>query len=639
MAPVPAPEIEALPSDEGTPLQTTDESALLLGAQYNGIHSPGYLAAEGEGQWTTSSASIEDDEPPESRLAGDRGLRDHSLFSSGGSKPGSLGGSTFSLETGPRQETRQRRYDIPIEQIEEHRQQSRGASFLDWVKSWAIPGIGMFCEAYFIFSIGNISPLLAAARPACVQQYQECPEGLINSEHFVQVAGIMVGMFTMGFVADQIGRKWGSVMCAAFMFAGGVILTASGGPSLLVWAWLFTVGQAIFGYGVGGEYPLASSSAAERAEASKEMRNRRGEMIVCTFSMQGWGNFVNTCVILIFLTVFGQTAVETRKLDKKLLDLTWRLSFVVGLVPVVFMLMYRLFFLKESKVFMKHQKDSSVLWKEQGVLWKHYWHRLVGTCGAWFFWDVSFYGNKLFQSTFINIISGGHASIQVNLMWTALNSFIALVGYYFAAFTIDKKWMGRVRLQNMGFLIVFVCFLVCGVEYDWLISTPQTLHLFQFLYFASSFFGQFGPNATTWMLPGEIFPTDVRATCHGLSATIGKLGALLAGIFFEFMTIKAKFYVSAFFNLFGLVVTILFVPNILGLDLREGDIRWLALYNGDPYHGEAVNPDMLSMYERMTGIGKQYSQHKALEMMRMRELADRDATHKASVTAQASRFA
>ncbi len=44
--------------------------------------------------------------------------------------------------------------------------------------------------------------------------------------------------------------------------------------------------QFIFGYGVGGEYPLASSSAAERAEASKALRFRRGEMVVCTFSMQ-----------------------------------------------------------------------------------------------------------------------------------------------------------------------------------------------------------------------------------------------------------------------------------------------------------------------------------------------------------------
>ena len=71
----------------------------------------------------------------------------------------------------------------------------------------------------------------------------------------------------------------------------------------------------------------------------------------------------------------------------------------------------------------------------------------------------------------------------------------------------------------------------------------------QALYFLSSFFGQFGPNATTWLLPGEVFPTDIRATCHGISAATGKVGALVAGIWFAYLTNADKFYVAAFFNL------------------------------------------------------------------------------------------
>lgn len=153
----------------------------------------------------------------------------------------------------------------------------------------------------------------------------------------LQVSGIIVGMLLMGFIADQIGRKWGSVLTAAFMFVGGIMLTASNGTTIQGWAIMFAVSQVclqncarrfnvqckecifacnlplkqlhdpslgavshvrgsdltvacsaqfIFGYGVGGEYPLASSSAAERAEANKALRFRRGEMVVCTFSMQ-----------------------------------------------------------------------------------------------------------------------------------------------------------------------------------------------------------------------------------------------------------------------------------------------------------------------------------------------------------------
>ena len=55
---------------------------------------------------------------------------------------------------------------------------------------------------------------------------------------------------------------------------------------------------------------------------------------------------------------------------------------------------------------------------------------LFGCALAWFFWDVSFYGNKLFQSTFIKILSPG-ASILLTLEWTLLNSFISLVASSF----------------------------------------------------------------------------------------------------------------------------------------------------------------------------------------------------------------
>ena len=40
----------------------------------------------------------------------------------------------------------------------------------------------------------------------------------------------------------------------------------------------------------------------------------------------------------------------------------------------------------------------------------HYWSRIVATAGGWFFWDFSFYGNRVFQTTFVNILSGGSAS-------------------------------------------------------------------------------------------------------------------------------------------------------------------------------------------------------------------------------------
>lgn len=50
---------------------------------------------------------------------------------------------------------------------------------------------------------------------------------------------------------------------------------------------MYTMSQAVFGVGVGGEYPIASTSASERAEADESLHSKRGETVMLTFSMQG----------------------------------------------------------------------------------------------------------------------------------------------------------------------------------------------------------------------------------------------------------------------------------------------------------------------------------------------------------------
>ena len=75
----------------------------------------------------------------------------------------------------------------------------------------------------------------------------------------------------------------------------------------------------------------------------------------CT--LQGWGNLVNTAILCILLAIFGQTG---GKYNHHSLDAVWRISFGLGLIPVTGMLVYRLFFLQESKVWVKHNKPASV---------------------------------------------------------------------------------------------------------------------------------------------------------------------------------------------------------------------------------------------------------------------------------------
>jgi PHS family inorganic phosphate transporter-like MFS transporter len=45
---------------------------------------------------------------------------------------------------------------------------------------------------------------------------------------------------------------------------------------------------------------------------------------------------------------------------------------------------------------------------------------------------------------------------------------------------------------------------------------------------------QTGPNASTFVIAEEVFPTKYSCTCQGFSAALGKLGSIMAQIFLTY---------------------------------------------------------------------------------------------------------
>ena len=101
---------------------------------------------------------------------------------------------------------------------------------------------------------------------------------------------------------------------------------------------------------------------------------------------------------------------------------------------------------------------------------------------------------------------------------------------------------------------------------------------------------------------GELYPTEMRTTAHGISAGVAKLGALWASIWFNYepmLVNRNKFWSTATFNGAGFLLTLLFLPDPLRISLAETDRRWRYITSGRTYHGEAVNTKSLSLFERM----------------------------------------
>ncbi|KAF9767847.1 hypothetical protein IL306_014917 [Fusarium sp. DS 682] len=479
-----------------------------------------------------------------------------------------------------------------------------------------IPGAGLGLEGYVLFSIGNLEPLFKAVWPDCWgKEPTTCSHNWIASVTYLEIIGIMVGQAVVGVMGDWVGRRWGLIQDAAIMFVGLLMLTASWGLTLQGWVICYAWSLFFYGFGVGGEYPITATSSLEGVSSggrisTREDRLHRGRRVTTAFLMQGWGQFVNQVILIVLLAIFNN-GKSSPPYSASAAQYTFRLSFAFPAIGTLWLLYYRTYRMRSAgKQLAEAKKRSNVTGYDVNALrhcFTNFGGRLFATAGTWFCNDVFFYGNKLFQGQFIKVISPDSKSIFTTWTWNLVNITVSLAGYYLASLLIDNKMYGRKMMQQVGFFMCFLMFIIPAFKFDYYTS-PAGIHSFQAMYFISSFFNQFGPNSVTFLVAGEVFPTPIRATAHGFSACIGKSGALLASVLYNYIDDQTKFYVVPWFGLAGMLLTWIFLPDTTGLDLKEQERRWYYIRDGkeSEYHGVAVNPTHLSLWERFRGLGKSY---------------------------------
>lgn len=125
----------------------------------------------------------------------------------------------------------------------------------------------------------------------------------------------------------------------------------------------------------------------------------------------------------------------------------------------------------------------------------------------------------------IGYSTSGAATTYEYLYNTAIGNLIivlagAVPGYWVTVATVDT--LGRKPIQLGGFIILTVLFIAMGFGYDRLGQNGLLA-----VYVLAQFFFNFGPNTTTFIVPGECFPTRYRSTSHGISAAAGKIGSII----------------------------------------------------------------------------------------------------------------
>ncbi|KAF4122627.1 to MFS phosphate transporter [Geosmithia morbida] len=447
-----------------------------------------------------------------------------------------------------------------------------------YLRNAVIPGAGLGLEGYVLFSIGNLEPLFALVWPACWSDNTVCSKNWVAAVTYLEIIGIIWGLTLEGWV-----------ICYA-------------------WSLFF------YSVGVGGEYPITATSSLENSVAAgrlstREDRLHRGRRVTMAFLMQGWGQFVNQVMLIVLLVIFNSGSSQA-PFSKLAAQFTFRLSFAFPAVGTLWLVYYRTWRMPDaSRQLAEAKSRTNVTGYDVTALrycFTYFGPRLLATAGAWFCNDVFFYGNKLFQGQFIKVVSDS-PGLMTTWTWNLVNIVVSLAGYYAAALLIDNKLYGRRTMMQVGFFFCFLMFVIPAFDYDHYTS-PAGVHAFQAMYFLSSFFNQFGPNSVTFLVAAEVFPTPIRATAHGFSACVGKAGALLASILYNYIDDRTKFHVVPWFGLVGMLLTFLFLPDTTGLDLKEQERRWTYIRAGrdHDYHGVAVHPSHLSLWERLRGVGRHY---------------------------------
>ncbi|EPT01392.1 hypothetical protein FOMPIDRAFT_1120432 [Fomitopsis schrenkii] len=477
------------------------------------------------------------------------------------------------------------------------------------IKVAFVSGAGFFTDAYDIFAINVVTVMLGYVygngTPASISGV--AGRSLSPMQQLgVKVAtpvGIIVGQLLFGWLGDVMGRKriYGSELMIMIIGTFGQTIAA---PSMAAsFIALLIVWRTFMGIGIGGDYPLSAVISSEFSST-----HIRGRVMTAVFANQGWGQLAATAASCIVVRAYKTRLVSGGGLLLEDLDRIWRIIIGLGCVPAVVALYFRLtipetprFTLDIRRNVAQAARDIDAYLTHDGYTvdpeavsrrldaqratrqdFRAYFSRwenlkvLIGTSYSWFALDFAFYGLGLNSSIILQAIGfgspdksirGGQA-IYETLMNTSLgNLILSLAGFvpgYWVAFCFIDRW-GRKPIQLTGFCALTILLLIMGFAYDRLTATARGTAVFVFLYCLANFFQNFGPNTTTFIVPGEAFPTRYRSTAHGISAASGKFGAVLAQVAFQWLKdiggpdkfLDHILQIFSFFMLTGVLSTLL----------------------------------------------------------------------------------
>jgi MFS transporter, putative metabolite transport protein len=444
---------------------------------------------------------------------------------------------------------------------------------------WALAAAGKFFEGFVVFMTGVALPLLSSEF------------GLGAAEHGVisaaSLLGILVGAVGLGGLSDHFGRKPMFVV-EMIIFVIFLVLLCFSTNYIEVVICLFGLGLSL-----GCDYPTAHMIISENISSAN-----RGKLVLGAFAFQAVGALGGTAVGYLVLSILPELSA-------------WRWMYASAIIPAVLVTVGRFYIVESANwLFTRGEMEraeqatkqllvrkpqypaeiklaQSEEWVSSGAHSKHSYASLFNSANRratilasvpWFLQDLGTYGIGIFTPTILAAAVGAnsdHARSMADLIMNdiiaakgaALITTLLIIGIVFAVMLTDI--VGRIRLQVLGFIGCAVGLFLASVSQNFADGTQTLLIFAGFMLF--NFMTNLGPNAQTYLLAGEVFPTAIRGKGAGFAAAFAKIGAVLTAFLFPILleTIGTQALLGGLIgtSILGAIVTWMFRIETTGVKL------------------------------------------------------------------------
>jgi MFS family permease len=446
---------------------------------------------------------------------------------------------------------------------------------------WSLAAAGKFFEGFVVFMTGVALPLLSREFNIGAAQH-----GVIGA---ASLFGILVGAVGLGGLSDRFGRK-PMFIIEMVIFVAFLVLLCFCTNYVEIVICLLGLGLAL-----GCDYPTAHMIISENIPSTS-----RGKLVLGAFAFQAVGALAGTAIGYLVLSTLPELSA-------------WRWMYASAVIPAILVTVGRLYIVEsanwlsargdiakaeeaatkllvrkpqypaEVKLALPGAQATTVPASKQtyaSLFNKTNRRATILASVPWFLQDLGTYGIGIFTPTILAATVGAnsdHVRSVTDLIMkdvtaakgAALITSLLIVGIIFAVMLADV--VGRIRLQVFGFIGCAAGLFLASLSTSFEGGTKTLLIFAGFMLF--DFMTNLGPNAQTYLLAGEVFPTAIRGKGAGFAAAFAKIGAVATAFLFPILLAgigtRALLYGLIVTSILGAIVTWMYRIETTGVSLDK----------------------------------------------------------------------